>query len=217
MDSGNAAINTNGSGVAPPAAAVAAGGNGGIGGDNGITSYVRPALVFGLGAGGGGGFYTQGGSGDVYYLSGGVSFEGGGNGGSDNSGYGVYPSGYGGYGGGGGGGQYSDGAFGGGGGGYSGGGGGGELLPSGEAGAGGGGGSFIDASAIAILAEVPGVNGGPDNPLADGEIIITDVPEPASIGLLAIGSPALLARRRRARGSEGRTAADCHRAASRGW
>jgi len=78
-----------------------------------------------------------------------------------------------------------------------GGGGGGDDLFSDYfgAGGGGGGGSFIDSSAIAIITEVSGVN-SPDYGLK-GEIIITAVPEPASASLLAIGSLALLVRRRR--------------------
>ena len=69
------------------------------------------------------------------------------------------------------------------------------MLPSDDGyGAGGGGGSFIDSSAIAILAEVSGI-GSPDS--VNGEIKITAVPEPASASLLAIGSLALLARRHR--------------------
>ena len=92
------------------------------------------------------------------------------------------------------------------------------MLLSGESDAGGGGGSFIDSSAIAILAEVPGsLSPGAGLLRGYGEIIITAVPEPASASLFAVGALALLARRRRARGSDGRTAADCHRAANREW
>ncbi len=64
-------------------------------------------------------------------------------------------------------------------------------------GAGGGGGSFIDPSAMAILAEVAGIASPlpPNYNPYGGEIIITEVPEPASASLLAIGSLALLRRR----------------------
>jgi hypothetical protein len=61
-------------------------------------------------------------------------------------------------------------------------------------GGGGGGGSIIDLSAVMVLAEVSGVaspNGSPN-----GEIIITAVPEPSALVLVAVGTTGLLIRRR---------------------
>jgi len=98
---------------------------------------------------------------------------------AENSGNG----GSGGFGGGAGGGFYG----GGGGGGYSGGGGGGNN-------GGGGGGSIIDSSAAAILYELSGV--ASPNGSHNGEIIITVVPEPSTLALLAVGAAGFLARRR---------------------
>jgi hypothetical protein len=133
---------------------------------------------------------------------GGSSFEDGGAGGISDYGIGGEDGldhGDGGFGGGGAGFADNNYGFGGGGGGYSGGGGGGAFDPATENGGGGGGGSFIDSSAIATLAEVSGV-AGPDDTYNGGEIIITSLPEPTSASLLAIGSLALLGRRRRPRG-----------------
>jgi DNA-binding beta-propeller fold protein YncE len=133
------------------------GGYGGSGGGGGT-----------LGGGGGGGFLGDGAGGlGGGFGEGGGSFENGGDGGS----YGF--DGAGGFGGGGGGGSgYSQFIGGGGGGGYSGGG-------AGYEGGGGGGGSIIGSSAIATLAEVPGIY-SPDNP-TNGEIIITAVQTPLAI------------------------------------
>ncbi|MGA9777262.1 MAG: PEP-CTERM sorting domain-containing protein [Verrucomicrobiia bacterium] len=47
-----------------------------------------------------------------------------------------------------------------------------------------------------VVAEVSGV-ASPDDSTGNGEIIITAVPEPSALGLLAVGVPALLVRRRR--------------------
>ena len=163
---GNGTITTFGSaGGGNAGGSGGVGGNGGTGGDAMLTGFGN----IGEGADGGGGFYTDGTSGRSifgYALpvisplggrlgSGGLSFEDGGAGGLGNLGGGL-ATGEGGFGGGGGG--YSDNnyGFGGGGGGYSGGGGGGASNATTPIGAGGGGGSFIDSSAIAILAEVSG-------------------------------------------------------------
>ena len=137
----------------------------------------------GGGGGGGGGFYESGSSGGDGYDGYGNGGGGGGySGGAGGYGFGAH-GGYGGYGGGGGGGGFGIvGGYGagGGGGGYSGGGGGGGCIQMGSFyyGGGGGGGSIIDSSAIAILAEVPGIL-SPDVPYYsryNGEIIITVAP-----------------------------------------
>jgi hypothetical protein len=200
-DGGNASITPGGGG--------GGGNDGGTGGTGGYGGNGGGYLLYGggvpldaSGAGGGGGFNTDGGYGnatyDGAYPIGGSSLEDGGAGGTGAGGDGLMVA-EGGFGGGGGGYSDADHAYGGGGGGYSGGGGGGDDLPSDYfGGAGGGGGSFIDSSAIAILAEVSGVN-SPDDGLK-GEIIITAVPEPASMSLLAIAGLGLL--RRRARQSD---------------
>ena len=152
---------------------VTTGGNGGPSYGGGAGGYYGSGGLGGSGYGGddggGGGFYTGGGG----YGSG-YSFENGGYGGG---GEGMDDDG--GYGGGGGGGGslvYVDGLSaieggGGGGGGYSGGGGGGGY------GGGGGGGSIIDSSAIAILAEVSGID-SPDG-VGNGEIIVIALPPPS--------------------------------------
>lgn len=124
----------------------------------------------GGGGGGGGGFYGDGDDGQD--CGGGGSFFSGGSGGSAS-----YLDGYYGYGG------YC------GGGGYSGGGSGGDFGN-------GGGGSIIDSSAIMVLTEVSGVASPDDSP--NGEIIITAVPEPTTLALLAFGVPACFVFRRRA-------------------
>ena len=91
---------------------------------------------------------------------------------------------------------WGGGAGGSGGGGYGGGGGGG-YSGGGSAqngGGGGGGGSIIDSSAIKVLTETSGVaspNGSPN-----GEIIITAVPEPATLALAGLGGLFLLLRRK---------------------
>jgi hypothetical protein len=179
---------------------------GGAGGTNGSGGGGGPGGGTFGGSGGGGGFLGNGGNGGDFGFGefspyggiGGSSFENGGYGGDAD--FGGYFGFSGGFGGGGGGNGAADG---GGGGGYSGGGGGGAGY---SGGGGGGGGSIIDSSAIALLAEVSGIASPNDPPNAEqypyysgnGEIIIAAVPEPASVGLLAIGSLALLRRRRSA-------------------
>ena len=194
---GNGTITTFGSaGGGNAGGSGGVGGNGGTGGDAMLTGFGN----IGEGADGGGGFYTDGTSGRSifgYALpvisplggshlplggppgSGGLSFEDGGAGGLGNLGGGL-ATGEGGFGGGGG--AYSDNnyGFGGGGGGYSGGGGGGASNATTPIGAGGGGGSFIDSSAIAILAEgLAAYSPGPGR--GNGEIIITAIPTPLLI------------------------------------
>ncbi len=132
------------------------GGSNGNGGTNGIA-----------GAGGNGGGYNSNGGGTNSPSGGhGICFLNGGAGGTGGS-----SGDHGGFGGGGGGG-ISGGGGGGGGGGYSGGGGGGWVSGSWGWGAGGGG-SIIDSSAIADLAETSGVASPDGSP--NGEIIITAV------------------------------------------
>ena len=191
---------------------------GGGGGGSFVVSGSTPLVIAG---GGGGGGDTGGGSGNIGasggsggYAGGPGGTNGGGGGGSGNTGggggysggaaYDGYPGGSsflsggagggnGGFGGGGGAGSEDTG---GGGGGYSGGGAGGQGQYNPAYGlGGGGGGSIIDSSATMILAEVSGVaspNGSPN-----GEIIITAVPEPSTLGLLAVSATALLIRNRR--------------------
>jgi Immunoglobulin domain/PKD domain/Immunoglobulin I-set domain len=144
------------------------GGNGGNGGNGGSGGDLENSTS---GGGGGGGYIGNGSNGSSSPGSfapvgggGGSSYFSGGSGGS-----GFY-SGYGGYGGGGGGGY----GGGGGGGGYSGGGGGGGGYNTAPSGGGDGGGSIIDQSAIAILAQVSGISSPDDSP--NGEIIITELP-----------------------------------------
>jgi autotransporter-associated beta strand protein len=172
-DGGNASITPyGGTGGGNDGGSGGTGGSGGNGG--GYLLYGGGVATDASGAGGGGGFNTDGGYGNATYGGaypiGGSSFEDGGAGGS---GAGLDGPNNGGFGGGGGAYTNANDAFGGGGGGYSGGGGGGVDLPSDYFGAGGGGGSFIDSSAIAILAEVSGIN-SPDDGLK-GEIIIASV------------------------------------------
>lgn len=133
------------------------GGNGGGGGGAGGSNGDGGAWGGLLGGGGGGGY-----SGDATGNYGGSSFLNGGAGGSA-----LVRGGYGG----GGGGAASGSTGGGGGGGYSGGGGGGGDYLNGCPG--GGGGSYIDLSAVAVLAEVSGV-ASPDSSRS-GEIIITAI------------------------------------------
>jgi hypothetical protein len=150
-----------------------------------FTLLVGGAGYASGGGGGGGGSYVVNGSKPLVIAGGG----GGGNGSTGrNGGSGSGGGGSGGYGGGAGG-------FGGagGGGGYSGGGGG--AWDASDVFAGGGGGSIIDSSAVAIITEVSGIaspNGSPN-----GEIIITAVPEPSALALLAVGATALFIRCRR--------------------
>ena len=148
------------------------GNNVGLGGSGGSGGGGGDGSAYGAGGGGGGGGYSGGG---------GSSFLAGGAGGG--GGY-IYGGGAGGFGGGGGGGFSSGG---GGGGGYSGGGG--SVM-----GGGGGGGSMIDPSALMVLAEVSGV-ASPDGS-RNGEIIITLVPEPATLTLATLSASCFLLFRR---------------------
>jgi hypothetical protein len=143
------------------------GGTGGSGGNTDLGNVGGP---------GGGGFYSSGGG--NYGSPGGSSFLSGGAGVSGMQGAG------GGYGGGGGG--TAEGA--GGGGGYSGGGG------SDFSGAGGGG-SYVAPSVIKVLAEVSGVPSPNDSP--NGEIMITESPEPTTLALAGLSGLFLMLFRRR--------------------
>jgi len=173
---GNGVTGTNGTSGIYNGGSGGSGGNSGSGGNGGNLSNST-------GGGGGGGGYSgsgsNGGSSPGYFPNGGGGGYGYLNGGL---GGGGYYSGYGGYGGGGGGGY----GGGGGGGGYSGGGGGSGGYNHGPSGGGGGGGSFIDASAVAIITEVSGVSGPDDSP--NGEIIITAVPKPIVLALASTAS-----------------------------
>ena len=200
-----------------------AGGNGsgqfGPGGGGGGGSFVvngsTPLLIAGGGGGGGaasnpaGNTGTSGGSGGYAGGAGGVNGGGGqgsgltgGGGGFSGGGGGMNGSsflsgglggGSGGFGGGGGGGGFAQ--AGGGGGGYSGGGGGGHGENNIDFGfGGGGGGSYIASSAIADLTEISGA-ASPDGS-ANGEIIITEVPEPTTHALACLSGLSLLLLRR---------------------
>jgi hypothetical protein len=115
------------------------------------------------------------------FLAGGAGGGGGDSGGS------------GGFGGGAGGG----GEGGGGGGGYSGGGGAGWAGDGDyDIGGGGGGGSFIDSSALAAITELSGIASPDGSP--NGEIIITETPEPTTLALAGLGGLSLLLLRRKA-------------------
>ena len=153
-----------------------AGGTDGNGGSSG--TYAGYGL--GVSGGGGGGYFSAGGNGGSSFLGGGA----GGIGLNHSNGDGGGTGGGGGLGGGGGGGFFGGGV----GGGYWWGGGGGNK-------GGGGGGSFIDLSAVTILNEVSGVASPDGSP--NGEIIITQVPEPTIPALVSVGGFSLLLLRRR--------------------
>ncbi len=143
--------------------------SGGGGGGSFVINGTTPLVV----AGGGGGYYDSGGSANGFGSGGGSYLNGGAGGG------GIYLNG-------------GNGGFGGGGGGYTGGGGGGGYS-GGDGGAsysgGGGGGSIIDSSAINVLAEVSGIASPDDSP--NGEIIITEVPEPTTLALAGLSALSL--------------------------
>jgi len=166
---GNGSIGSNGdSGV------------GDAGGGSGGTSGSGGSAAPGNGGSGGGGYSGNGSGG---YSAGGYSFLSGGSGGyGSGGGSGGYGGGGGGYGGGGGGGGYS--------------GGGGGTLDTFDVDAGGGGGSIIDSSAIMDLAEVSGIASPDDSP--NGEIIITEAPEPTTLALVGSGLLSMFLLRRRA-------------------
>jgi hypothetical protein len=144
---------------------------------------------FGYFSGGGGGYYGNGTTqNNPYAGGGGGSFLNGGYGGA--LGYGDGGGGFGG-----GGAASSYGYAGGGGGGYSGGGGGGAGGPSDGVGGGGGGGSYVDSSAVAVLAEISGVASPDGSP--NGEIIVMVIPEPTTLALAGLSGLGLLLFRRR--------------------
>lgn len=202
-----------------------AGGYGGYGAGGGGGSFVVSSTPLVIAGGGGGFSYNDGGSGDTGQSGSSGGYPGGGSGGSggtggsgsaygggggggggcyglgsngNNGGFGGGSFGSGGSGGGGHGGGGPGGFGGGGGGGYNGGGGGGGYSGGGGGYGGfggGGGGSIIDSSAIAVITEVSGITSPDDSP--NGEIIISPVPEPSALALLAVGAVALLFRRRR--------------------
>jgi len=192
---------------------IIAGGGGGTpydvvgSGGNGLTGSAGSVGNGGSMAGSGGTAGGGGGSGDTTGSGNGQSYGGAGAGGYSGNGGSAPPL----FGGGGGQSFLSGGAgrpgslydpfqgylggggYGGGGGGGLGGGGGG----GGEWGGGGGGGSIIDSSAITVLAEVSGIV-SPDDLTGNGEIIITAVPEPATLALAGLsGLCVLLFRRQR--------------------
>jgi len=174
---------------------VAGGGGGGgydNGGGNGQTTTNGSGQGGGpggsnYGSGGGGGFNGDGIGGGWFYPGansiagpggqGGSSFLHGGTGGTGGGYYAEGPV-VGGYGGGGGGAYWA----GGGGGGYDGGAG----SNSGFSGAPGGD-SYIDSSAVATIAEVSGI-ASPDDSTGNGEIIITTVPTPPTIGIATVNN-----------------------------
>ena len=148
---------------------VVAGGGGSYPSDGGpgLTGTSGGNGLYGGGSGGyGGSAGPSTGGGGGFYGSGGGS---GGSAGGSLYGGGGYVGGYGGFGGGGG---------------YSGGGGGYNSISS------GGGGSYIDSSAVEILDEVSGVL-SPDD-FVNGEIIVTEVPEPTTLALAGFGGLSLL-------------------------
>lgn len=158
---------------------IAGGGGGGVLSLQGFDSTV----IGGTGAGGGSGGYGGGGGG---YFSGGASGGGGGYPGLAGGDAGDGPGGFGG----GGGGccdAFEGGNGGGGGGGYTGGAGG-SYDTSGA-----GGTSYDGISNSSPMIFVAGENNG------DGSVVISAVPEPASLALFITGLAGLLALRRRAR------------------
>jgi hypothetical protein len=179
-------------GSVPLVVAAGAGGNGAfVSGGSGLigtSGSIGWGVVSGVSVGGVGGTNGYGG-GSGEGSGGGSGFIG--NGGGYNGGSSFLNGGFGGGNGGFGGGAGGDGDWGGGGGGYSGGGGGGS-----DGGGGGGGGSIIDSSAIIDLAEVSGI-ASPDDSTGNGEIIITEVPEPTSLALAGLGSLFVMLFRRR--------------------
>jgi hypothetical protein len=163
---------------------------GGGGGGSFVVDGSTPLVI----AGGGGGAVSSGIAGaGLTGTSGGGYY--GGTGGNGGGGFGA---------GGGGGGFYSGGGFGGtgGGGGAGGGGGGGGGYSGGSGGElggpfdSGGGGSYIDSSALAVITEISGVASPNDSP--NGEIIITETPEPTTLALAGLGGLSMLLLRRKA-------------------
>jgi hypothetical protein len=174
-------------------------GGGGGGGGSFVVEGSTPLVI----AGGGGGGYYNGNSGPgVTGTSGSGIYggSGGGGGGGSGGGGGFYGSFLAGGAGGGGGTYGGSGGYGGGGGSDFGGGGGGYSGGSGNTAGGyygnGGGGSIIDSSALAAITEISGI-ASPDGS-HNGEIIITETPEPTTLALAGLGGLSLLMLRRKA-------------------